>query len=227
MKIFQVNMKSLGDYWVQERLKYVELEKNLEGEAHPDRPSHLDRAKDASEIANWRAKFKQRKELIDRLGIIIPERKTVSDDAEEFKKNEYLNSPTFICTGEQLLEIMEVDDSITVKSAAPIAGDSHEGLLARLEAVVEKLEQIDIPNPAEPPPHIFNEHCEVHLPGNLLATYNDTLLLEDACTDALQGALNSGWRMIAVCPQSQRRPDYILGRFNPDLDAPGGAQRKA
>lgn len=227
MKIFQVTMKSLGDYWVQERLKYAELEKALDGEAHPDRPSHLDRAKDVSEISNWRQKFSQRKELIERIGIIIPDRKPVSEEAEEFKRNEYLNSPTFVCTGEQLLLIMEVDDSITVKSCAPIAGDSHEGLLARLEAVVEKLEKIDIPNPADPPAHIFNEHCEVHLPGNLLATYNETLLLEDACTDELQGALNSGWRMVAVCPQSQRRPDYILGRFNPNLAAPGGAARSA
>ena len=41
------------------------------------------------------------------------------------------------------------------------------------------------------------------------------LLLSDACTDELQGALRDGWRIIAVCPQpSQRRPDYVLGRYN-------------
>lgn len=52
------------------------------------------------------------------------------------------------------------------------------------------------------------------------------MLLEDACTDQLQGALNSGWRIISACPQpDQRRPDYILGRFNPDQSEDGGARR--
>lgn len=37
--------------------------------------------------------------------------------------------------------------------------------------------------------------------------------MEDACTDALQGRLDDGWRILAVCPpNAQRRPDYILGR---------------
>jgi hypothetical protein len=63
----------------------------------------------------------------------------------------------------------------------------------------------------------FNERCEVHMPGQALATYNETLLLEDACTDLLQGKIDEGWRIIAACPQpDSRRPDYILGRFNPE-----------
>ena len=37
--------------------------------------------------------------------------------------------------------------------------------------------------------------------------------LENACTQVLQGKLDDGWRIIAVCPpNAQRRPDYILGR---------------
>lgn len=63
----------------------------------------------------------------------------------------------------------------------------------------------------------YNSKCEVHMPGNMLATYNQVQLLENSCTDMLQASLAQGWRIIAVCPQpDRRRPDYILGRFNPD-----------
>lgn len=62
----------------------------------------------------------------------------------------------------------------------------------------------------------YNNKCEVHMPGNMLATYNQVQLLEDSCTDVLQDSLSAGWRIIAVCPQpDSRRPDYIMGRFNP------------
>jgi hypothetical protein len=37
--------------------------------------------------------------------------------------------------------------------------------------------------------------------------------LDDACTDDVQRHLDEGWKILAVCPpNSQRRPDYILGR---------------
>lgn len=64
----------------------------------------------------------------------------------------------------------------------------------------------------------FNDKCEVHMPGQALSLYNETVLMENACTDALQANLNDGWRIICACPQpDQRRPDYILGRFNPTI----------
>lgn len=38
-------------------------------------------------------------------------------------------------------------------------------------------------------------------------------VIEDACTDALQGMLDDGWRILAVCPpKDSRRPSYVLGR---------------
>lgn len=65
---------------------------------------------------------------------------------------------------------------------------------------------------------LFNQKVDVHIGGGFLATYNELCLKEDCCTDALQQELNDGWRMIAVCVQpNQRRPDYILGRYNHDL----------
>lgn len=59
---------------------------------------------------------------------------------------------------------------------------------------------------------LFNEKCQQEQPGPNLLNVNETLLMEDACTDALQENLDDGWRIIAVCPQPQRRPDYVLGR---------------
>lgn len=65
----------------------------------------------------------------------------------------------------------------------------------------------------------YNNKCEVSMPGQALAMYNETLLLCDACTDKLQQELSNGWRIIAACPQpDQRRPDYILGRYNPEVN---------
>lgn len=66
----------------------------------------------------------------------------------------------------------------------------------------------------------FNKPANVHIGGGLLTTYNELMLRENECTDELQKYLVDGWRIIAVCVQpDQRRPDYILARYNPKLDA--------
>lgn len=63
----------------------------------------------------------------------------------------------------------------------------------------------------------WNKRVEVHIPGQALTVYNEVCNLDDSCTDALQSYLEKGWRIIAACPQpDQRRPDYILGRYNPN-----------
>ena len=65
----------------------------------------------------------------------------------------------------------------------------------------------------------FNDKTNVHVGGGLMVTYNDLMLKENCCTDELQSTINNGWRIIAVCVQSdQRRPDYILGRYNLNKD---------
>lgn len=64
----------------------------------------------------------------------------------------------------------------------------------------------------------FNQKCDVHISNMALMSVNEVALIEDGCTDKLQGALNNGWRIIAACPQpDSRRPDYILGRYNPEV----------
>ena len=56
----------------------------------------------------------------------------------------------------------------------------------------------------------------VHAPNSALMSYNKIQLLENACSDDVQDSLNDGWRIIAVCPPNcQRRPDYILGKYDP------------
>ena len=57
----------------------------------------------------------------------------------------------------------------------------------------------------------FNKKVEVHVPGDALLKITKVQVVEDSCTDNIQALLNEGWRILAVCPQSQRRPDYVLG----------------
>lgn len=227
-KIYLVTMKSLQNDHVGERMKYMEAEALIpEGEPLPERSyTWLKREDDALRIQQWRDALKVRMDLLNSIGISIPPTK-YGDDVSEYRRYSGYQDPTFACTGSQLLEIMDVDDTITVKSSAKLAADSYEGLISRLVSVAEKLENMEIPNPSEPPSHVYNEKCDVHISGNMLSTYNETLLLEDSCSDELQKALNKGWRIIACCPQSQRRPDYILGRYNPDLPIDGQAERRS
>ena len=64
----------------------------------------------------------------------------------------------------------------------------------------------------------FNEKVNVHVGGFALMSINQLGFIEDACTENLQDILNKGWRILAVNVQADsRRPDYILGRYNPDV----------
>jgi hypothetical protein len=94
----------------------------------------------------------------------------------------------------------------TINNIQAILGTIEEKSTA-LESLVDKIKD-----------STFNSKTNVHVGGGLITTYNDLLLKEDTCTDDLQNELNNGWRIIAVCTQAdQRRPDYVLGRFNPQL----------
>jgi hypothetical protein len=52
-----------------------------------------------------------------------------------------------------------------------------------------------------------------------ISVYNEALLsiksidwMEDACTQAIQSALNDDWKILAICPANDsRRPTYIMG----------------
>ncbi len=56
-------------------------------------------------------------------------------------------------------------------------------------------------------------HVSVTIPDEGILAIDEIFVATDSCTDALQGFLDEGWRILAVCPPAlQRRPDYVLGR---------------
>ena len=64
-----------------------------------------------------------------------------------------------------------------------------------------------------PPEQAGVTNIQIAIPDLALLSITEVMVEEDACTDSLMDRLNDGWRIIAVCPpNSQRRPDYILGR---------------
>lgn len=224
MKIYLVTMKGLPDNQLSTRISELKKEALHTGDEPYVRPySWVSKDDDEKYFEAFRVALESRMNLLESVGITIPGKTT--EERDGYTEYNHFLAPTFACTGGQLLQILEVDDSITIKSASAIAEDGLEGIIERFQAVVAKMEALDIPAEQAYSDHILNEHCNVHVPGNVLISYNDTMLLEDSCTDNLQGYLNSGWRIVAVCPQAQRRPDYILGRYNPDLDIGGTARR--
>jgi len=115
-------------------------------------------------------------------------------------------------------------------SEAELADLSIAGVSFRIEGTKELSPDPEVlfnPKvPEGPTDQHFNNRVEVHMPGQALSMYNETLLMEDSCTDALQNELATGWRIIAVCPQpDQRRPDYVLGRYNPNVGVDTEAKR--
>lgn len=60
----------------------------------------------------------------------------------------------------------------------------------------------------------LNQAKAIHIaiPDFGLLTIKHVEVLEDCCTHQLQGMLDHGWRILAVCPpNAARRPDYIIG----------------
>lgn len=130
-------------------------------------------------------------------------------ELKELDPNERYFSPVTqlrsTVTDDELLAVQENDKlRAAIKSVKLVHQD-----------IAKQVEQVAGPRHATPE-QSFNQRVEVHIPGNALTVYNKTQLLEDCCTDHLQEELDQGWRIIAVCPQpDQRRPDYILGRYEP------------
>jgi hypothetical protein len=90
---------------------------------------------------------------------------------------------------------------------------------APLWAVVQRLDQLDARimnlrlNSSTSKDQMLNEKVSVHVPGLGLMAIDEVEVREDCCTDQLQTKLDEGWRILAVCPQpDRRRPDYVIGR---------------
>lgn len=120
-------------------------------------------------------------------------------------------------TGEELLEVVSNVEYV-VKQTCTKSLNIAEALSRMADKSVLQI--------TSPESHTYNNRVDVHMPGMALSTYNQVMLMEDACSDAVQNELSAGWRIVAVCPQpDQRRPDYILGRFNPDYSPGVEAER--
>lgn len=151
---------------------------------------------------------------MEKIGLHIP------DNA----MHEHSYSFNVVMTVESYLDCLKEKLPVVLKAEVSLgsqAGTTHQRFLEianRLERLLTQLPMSDNKD--------YNEKCEVHMPGMALATYNQTLLLENSCIDELQHHLVEGWRIIAACPQpSQRRPDFILGRFNPTGTTNRSAER--
>lgn len=126
----------------------------------------------------------------------------------------------YVVSREQMVDLAVANIKFNVKQKVDVSVDITSQLIELSEKPIKIL--------TEGSGSVYNQKVDVHMPGNMLSIYNEAMILEDCCTDILASKLNSGWRIIAACPQpDQRRPDYVLGRFNPDIDLNGSASRSA
>ena len=139
-------------------------------------------------------------EIVSRFGSMRVHDERYSPDIYLISEKDLLNLLVVIPMGREYAD----ETVITKVEMFMDTGDvnaSITAMLERLELAVARVSE-----------QTFNNHTESPIVGNQLMRVNDLMLCEDYCSDALQSQLDDGWRIIAVCPQESRRPDYILGR---------------
>lgn len=131
-----------------------------------------------------------------------------------------------VVTERQLADLMIMGQSVHAQASLNVAEDPIMRAAQAIEVAAEKVARF-----SESLPEVnnnFNERVEVYTPGAGLMLFNRVMLLQDACSDALQMEMDNGWRIIAACPQpDQRRPDYIMGRYDPKYALESGANNSA
>lgn len=86
-------------------------------------------------------------------------------------------------------------------------------ILHEVQNALNRVAGLAIPATEQARTQLLNERCNVHVPGLGLLIIDEVEVETDCCTQALQRRLDEGWRILAVCPQpDKRRPDYVLGR---------------
>jgi hypothetical protein len=161
---------------------------------------------EAESYREMRLKAAARWQLLQEMGV------DVSDHADTGHIRNILLSE------QQAMQLMVAGYTLEVKSTVNVDPSGPDGMIevmANFNMMANKLLALPAADRA------YNSKCEVHMPGQALSTYNEVMLLENTCSDELQTHIDHGWRMIAACPQpDQRRPDYILGRYNPNRSIP-------
>lgn len=90
-------------------------------------------------------------------------------------------------------------------------------LIEALTSLAAKVDALYSRGPITHSEQLYNDKCNVHVPGLGLLLIDEVEVHESMCTEELQVQLNDGWRIIACCPQpDKRRPDYVLGRTRPE-----------
>lgn len=105
-----------------------------------------------------------------------------------------------------LTAILSALPELTKKIKLVDAQLTPNGLELLSRQLREIKERLDTPAPK------FNERLQVVVPSFGMLLIDEVQVLEDCCTTRLQEALDDRWRILAVCPQDARRPDYVLGR---------------
>lgn len=176
-----------------------------------------DAAPESGTIGEYNARW--RSECVDRMSAIKGVRRVSEHSEEKWLVTESALINVIAAFGIQehsKEEIMVEKIDLMFNAEDPI--EAVDAMLQRLEVSCAKF--INYQSAHNEEFGAFNHKVEAPIPGPHLLSVNRLMLCEDYCTDALQGMLDEGWRMVAVCPQEARRPDYVLGRFEP-LGGPG------
>ena len=108
------------------------------------------------------------------------------------------------------------DIKVKLRGMPKTVEQNYSHVIQEIVAVQEKLENALLKFDKQIQ---FNEKVNVHVGGFALMSINQMAFGEDMCTESVQDILNKGWRILAVCVQPDgRRPDYIFGKHNPDLE---------
>ena len=147
---------------------------------------------------------------------------------EEGRVDHYGNGPVVICDDKSAMRLVMAigiheHGKLGVKKIEELfdtEDTSYDRMLEKLELAAARLTEAAAAVDLAVDGRVlgadkYNAQVNTHLTGNTLSSYNSLRLLEDCCTDHLQEALDNGWRIVACCPQEARRPDYILGRYDP------------
>lgn len=177
-----------------------------------------------SYLKDMPAKLHKAQKIAEMLNIALPEQE--SPDYSEKKPDDYIHWNIGVSD-----EAVVDNATLLMLIQERIAFDYRQKLVTEIDPAelfkeMAEKNELQLTLQESGAGNVYNNKCDVHMPGNMLASYNEVQLLEDSCSDVLQSSLSSGWHLIAVCPQpDQRRPDYILGRFNPGKEINDDASR--
>lgn len=157
--------------------------------------------------------------------------------AEKLEKYEpernYFYTPAveFLADSELVVSLMSKGFSAKIKSSLPQDSDLQNKIQScekSIDALMSQLAgKLNCDSDALKN-NYYNNRCECHISNVGLHMMNRTMLLENSCTDDLTQALANGWRIISALPQpDQRRPDYILGKYDPNFNYNEGHEVKA